>query len=66
MIEILKFSATWCGPCRVLSSILKDVEGIVLPTWRVHGKQLLADSGVDFATLQAQGMPASEIEKLPS
>ena len=28
MIEILKFSATWCGPCRVLSSILKDVEGI--------------------------------------
>lgn len=28
MIEILKFSAAWCGPCRVLSSILKDVEGI--------------------------------------
>jgi len=28
MIKILKFSATWCGPCRVLSSILKDVEGI--------------------------------------
>ena len=27
-VEILKFSATWCGPCRVLSSILKDVEGI--------------------------------------
>jgi thioredoxin 1 len=27
-IEVLKFSATWCGPCRVLSSTLKDVEGI--------------------------------------
>ena len=28
MIEVLKFSATWCGPCRVLSNTLKDVEGI--------------------------------------
>ena len=27
-IEVLKFSATWCGPCRVLSQTLKDVEGI--------------------------------------
>lgn len=27
-IEILKFSATWCGPCRVLANTLKDVEGI--------------------------------------
>ena len=28
MIEILKFSATWCGPCKMLSATLKDVEGI--------------------------------------
>ena len=28
MIEVLKFSATWCGPCRVLSQTLKEVEGI--------------------------------------
>lgn len=27
-IEVLKFSATWCGPCRVLSETLKGVEGI--------------------------------------
>jgi len=27
-IEVLKFSATWCGPCRVLANTLKDVEGI--------------------------------------
>jgi thioredoxin 1 len=27
-IEILKFSATWCGPCRVLAQILDGVEGI--------------------------------------
>jgi len=27
-IEVLKFSANWCGPCRVLAQTLKDVEGI--------------------------------------
>jgi thioredoxin 1 len=27
-IEVLKFSASWCGPCRVLSQTLKDVEGV--------------------------------------
>ena len=27
-IEVLKFSATWCGPCKVLASTLKDVIGI--------------------------------------
>lgn len=27
-VEVLKFSASWCGPCRVLAQTLKDVEGI--------------------------------------
>jgi len=27
-LEVLKFSASWCGPCRVLYNTLKDVEGI--------------------------------------
>jgi thioredoxin 1 len=27
-IEVLKFSASWCGPCRVLANTLKDVDGI--------------------------------------
>ena len=28
MIEVLKFSASWCGPCKALANVLKDVEGI--------------------------------------
>ena len=27
-LEVLKFSASWCGPCRVLSQTLKDVEDV--------------------------------------
>ena len=27
-LEVLKFSATWCGPCRVLAQNLAGVEGI--------------------------------------
>jgi len=27
-VEVLKFSASWCGPCKVLAQTLKDVEGI--------------------------------------
>ncbi len=27
-LEVLKFSASWCGPCRVLANTLKDVEGV--------------------------------------
>lgn len=28
MIEVLKFSASWCTPCKVMSATLKDAEGI--------------------------------------
>ena len=28
MTEVLKFSASWCGPCKVLATTLQNVEGI--------------------------------------
>lgn len=28
MIKVLKFSATWCVPCKSLAETLKDVDGI--------------------------------------
>lgn len=28
MIEVLKFSASWCTPCKVMSATLKDAKGI--------------------------------------
>ena len=27
-IEVLKFSASWCTPCKLLSATLKDAEGL--------------------------------------
>jgi len=27
-IEVLKFSANWCSPCKILANTLKDVVGI--------------------------------------
>jgi thioredoxin 1 len=27
-IEVLKFSANWCSPCKILANTLKDVIGI--------------------------------------
>jgi thioredoxin 1 len=27
-IEVLKFSANWCTPCKLLSATLKDAEGV--------------------------------------
>ena len=27
-LEVLKFSASWCTPCKVLAATLKDAEGI--------------------------------------
>lgn len=28
MVTVLKFSAQWCGPCRMMTKLFEDVEGI--------------------------------------
>lgn len=28
MVTVLKFSAQWCGPCRIMTKLFEDVEGI--------------------------------------
>jgi thioredoxin 1 len=45
MTEVLKFSATWCGPCKVLATTLLGVDGITNVDVD-HDRQLAIDHNV--------------------
>ena len=62
--EILELKGSELGSASDAYRFLRDIEGLVLPAWQVHGKQLLSESGVDLISLRGLGMPSAEIEKL--
>jgi thioredoxin 1 len=43
MKKVLKFSASWCGPCKMLSKLLQDVNS------PVEIEEIDIDKDVDFA-----------------
>ena len=44
MKEVLKFSASWCGPCQALSMTLKGIDDIPVPI-----KEIDIDEELDLA-----------------
>jgi len=61
MVKVLKFSAAWCGPCKVLSPVFEQVKG------EISGVNYI-DIDVDTNRAMAQaysitGVPAVIIEK---
>jgi thioredoxin 1 len=44
MKEVLKFSASWCGPCKALSMTLKDIDDL-----GVEIKEIDIDDQLDLA-----------------
>lgn len=44
MKEVLKFSASWCGPCQALGMTLKSVDD-----WGVQIKEIDIDDNLDLA-----------------
>lgn len=45
MKEVLKFSASWCGPCQMLSMTLKGMDDIPVPI-----KEIDIDEELDLAS----------------
>jgi thioredoxin 1 len=45
MKEVLKFSATWCGPCKMLAMTVKELDDNTVPI-----KDIDIDENLDLAT----------------
>ena len=61
MIKVIKFSATWCGPCRALSPIFNEVKS-QMPD--VVFQEIDIDQNSDLAIkYNVRGVPTIVIEK---
>ena len=62
--EILDLRSAELGTATEAYRFLKNVEGIILPNWKTHGRRVLLDKGLDYDSLLARGIAPSEIESL--
>jgi len=61
MIKVIKFSATWCGPCKALSPIFNEVKS-QMPD--VLFQEIDIDQNSDLAIkYNVRGVPTIVIEK---
>jgi thioredoxin 1 len=61
MIKVIKFSATWCGPCKALSPIFNEVKS-QMPD--VVFQEIDIDQNSDLAIkYNVRGVPTIVIEK---
>ena len=61
MIKVVKFSATWCGPCRALSPVFNEVKS-QMPD--VVFQEIDIDQNSDLAIkYNVRGVPTIVIEK---
>jgi thioredoxin 1 len=61
MIKVIKFSATWCGPCKALSPIFNEVKS-QMPD--VSFQEIDIDQNSDLAIkYNVRGVPTIVIEK---
>jgi thioredoxin 1 len=61
MIKVIKFSATWCGPCKALSPVFNEVRS-QMPD--VSFQEIDVDQNSDLAIkYNVRGVPTIVIEK---
>ena len=61
MLKVLKFSAAWCGPCRVLAPIFNEVKATMSD---VSFQEIDVDQNSDLAIKYGiRGVPTIVIEK---